>query len=219
MHADVLPDEALRLAIDVARTFLDALSAAEHARAADMVAASGQAAFREAQLCSLTGWAQQRDALNALQLGGADGAVGWNSDGVYRPEDLARVADTPLEAVPGVRTLGEFAALPAADFLARYLDVSTPLSAASGDEPLERPRYLVLGGVADGSDVVHVLYRCTNAGHHDPHHANLLRIVIIDRMWSVDIATAGHEIVNSSWLMMSMIQPEWLADGPNTDEF
>jgi hypothetical protein len=211
-------NESLEAALEVARRFLDALSSSDYAGAAAMVAPSAQTAFRETQLSSLTSWAQQRDALNALQRGGGDGAVGFSSDGVYRPEDLALVAGTPLEAVPGVRTLGEFAALPAADFVARYLDVSTPLSAASGDEPLERPRYLVLGGVADGPDVVHVTYRCTNAGYHDPHYANLLRIVRADHVWSVDIATASHEIVNSSWLMMSMMQPEWLADGPNAND-
>lgn len=211
-------NESLEAALGVARHFLDALSSSDFDGAAAMVAPSAHAAFRETQLSSLTSWAQQRDALNALQRGGGDGVVGFSSDGVYRPENLTLVADTPLEVVPGVRTLGEFAALPAADFLARYLDVSTPLSAASGDAPLERPRYLVLGGVADGSDVVHVLYRCTNCGSHDPRFANLLRIVRAEHVWSVDIATAGHEIVNSSWLMMSMMQPEWLADGPNAND-
>jgi hypothetical protein len=210
--------ESLEAALGVARRFLDALSSSDYEGAAAVVAPSAHAAFRETQLSSLTSWAQQRDAIIALQRGGGDGVVGFPSDGVYRPEDLARVADTPLEAIAGVRTLGEFAALPAADFLARYLDVSNPLSAASADAPLERPRYLVLGGVADGSDVVHVIYRCTNAGYHDPYHASVLRVVHIDRVWSVDIATAGHEIVNSSWLMMSMMQPEWRTDGPNADE-
>ncbi len=210
--------ESIEAALGVARRFLDALSASDFDGAAAMVVPSAHAAFRETQLSSLTSWAQQRDALNALQRGGEDGAVDFSSDGVYRPEDLARVADTPLEAVPGVRTLGEFAALPAADFLARYLDVSNPLSAASADAPLERPHYLVLGGVAEGTDMVHVVYRCTSTGYHDPHYANILRIVRADHVWSVDIATAGHEIVNSSWLMMSMMQPEWLADGPDANE-
>jgi hypothetical protein len=211
-------NESLEGALGVARRFLDALSSSDYEGAVAMVASSAHATFRETQLSSLTSWAQQRDAMIALQRGGGDGAVGFSSDGVYRSEELARVADTPLDALPGVRTLGEFAALSAADFLARYLDVSTPLSAASGDEPLERPRYLVLGGVADGRDVVHVLYRCTNGGYHDPYHANLLRIVQVDRAWSVDMATAGHDIINSSWLMMSMMQPEWLADGPNASD-
>lgn len=211
-------NESLEPALGVARRFLDALSASDFDGAAAMVAPSAHAAFRETQLSGLTSWAQQRDALNALQRGGGNGIVGSSSDGVYRPEDLAQVADTPLGAIAGVRTLGEFAALPAADFLARYLDVSNPLSAASADAPLERPRYLVLGGVAEGTDIVHVVYRCTSAGYHDPQYANLLRIVRVDHVWSVDIATAGHEIVNSSWLMMSMMQPEWLADGPNAND-
>jgi len=210
--------DSLEAALDVARRFLDALSSSDFYGAAAMVSPSAHAAFRETQLSNLTSWAQQRGALNALQRGRADGAVGFSSDGVYRPEDLARVADTPLEAVPGVRTLGEFAALPAAVFLARYLDVSNPLSAVSADAPLERPRYLVLGGVAEGTNIVHVVYRCTSAGYHDPLYANLLRIVRVEHVWSVDIANASHEIVNSSWLMMSMLQPEWLADGPNADD-
>ena len=216
-HAGEPRDETLAQAMEVARAFPNALSFGDQARAAAMVAPSGQAAFREVQLCSLTGWAQQRDAISALQRGGTDSAVGWNSDGVYRPEQLARVGDTPLVAVSGVRTLGEFAALPPAEFLARYLDVSTPRSSAGEGEPMERPRYLVLGGVVDGHDVVHVLYRCTSPGYHDPHHVDVLRIVQTDGVWSVDIATAGHEIVNSSWLMLSM-QHDWFADGPNADD-
>ena len=182
-----------------------------------MVAPSGQAAFREVQLSSLTSWAQQREAIIALQRWGEDGAVGFPSDGVYRPEDLARVGDTPLQGVPGVRTLAEFATLPAAEFLARYLDVSTPLSSAGDGHPMERPRYLVLGGVADGADVVHVLYRCTSTGYHDRHHVDVLRIVHVDGVWSVDLATAGHGIVNATWLMLST-QHEWFADESDADE-
>ena len=62
-----------------------------------------------------------------------------------------------------------------------------------------------------------MLYRCTSPGYHDPHHVDVLRIVQTDGVWSVDIATAGHEIVNSSWLMLSM-QHDWFADGPNADD-
>lgn len=195
--------ESLDAAVAVARSFFDALSSGNHRQASAMVAPSRRTVFREKQLASLTNWALQRDAINSMLSGAAEGAVSWGSDGVYRPEELARVAETPLLHIANIRTLGEYAALSPDEFLSLYLDLSTPLSGSVGSDTMERPRYRVLGGVLDGSEVVHVVYRC-EAGNNDPHHVNVLRVVRGADGWSVDISTAGHDIVNSSWLMLTI---------------
>ena len=195
--------ESLDAALATARSFLDALSCGEHERASAMVAPSDRTVFREKQLASLISWANQRDAIKSMLSGDGDGAVSWASDGIYRPEELDRVAGTPLLDRTNVRTLGELAALLPDEFLSIYLDLSTPLSGAVGSDTLERPRYRVLGGVFDGVDVVHVVYRC-EVGYDDPHHVDVLRLVQFADGWSVDIATAGHNIVNATWLMVTM---------------
>jgi hypothetical protein len=195
--------ESLDAALAAARSFFDALSTGSHRRASAMVAQADRIVFREKQLASLTSWAFQRDAINSMLSGAAEGAVSFASDGVYRPEELARVAETPLIHIANVHTLGEYAALSPDEFLSLYLDLSTPLSGNVGSDTMERPRYRVLGGVLDGSEVVHVVYRC-EAGYDDPHHVNVLRVVRYADGWTVDISTAGHDIVNSSWLMLTI---------------
>lgn len=195
--------ESLDTVLATARGFFDALSSGDHQRACAMVAPSDRTVFREKQLASLISWANQRDAIQSMLDGDGDGAVSWASDGIYRPEELARVAVTPLPDITKVRTLGELAALLPDEFLSLYLDLSTPLSGPVGSDTMERTRYRVLGGVFDGADVVHVVYRC-EIGYDDPHHVDVLRVVQSADGWSVDISTAGHNIVNTSWLMMTM---------------
>ena len=196
--------ESLDAALATARGFFDALSSADHQRACAMVAPSDRTVFRENQLASLIGWANQRNAIASMLSGDGDGAVSWASDGIYRPEELARVAGTPLPDITRVGTLGELAALLPDEFLSLYLDLSTPLSGPVGSDTMERPRYRVLGGVVDGADVVHVVYRC-DIGYNDPHHVDVLRVVQFADGWSVDISNAGHNIVNTSWLMLTMV--------------
>ncbi|MCC6244835.1 MAG: hypothetical protein IT353_18455 [Gemmatimonadaceae bacterium] len=195
--------ESLDAALATARGFFDALSASDHARAAALVAPSHRTVFREYQLAGLASWANKRDAIQAMLSGEGNGAVSWGSDGSYRPEELARVADTPLPVATNVRTLGELAALPPDEFVSLFLDLSTPLSASVDSEIMERTRYRVLGGVLDGADVVHVVYR-SEMTYDDPHHVDVLRVLRSEGGWSIDISTAGHNIVNNSWLMMTL---------------
>jgi len=102
-------DASIAPALDAVVAFFDALRAEQWDAAADMVDADAAAAFRAAELASLTGWAQHRDAMIAARERGE--SMGWSSDGRLNQALLDQYRDTPIRGIPGAarQAVGAFA--------------------------------------------------------------------------------------------------------------
>lgn len=181
----------------VAEQFFQALSDAQWMEAATLVDPASASLFRERQLASLVGWAQQLDALKAWRKRAEGGSFGWSSNGIVTSERLAATADTTLAAVPGVTTLGELASLSAAAFIAKYFEVSNSPDSKAGVAARR-----ILGGVAEGEFTVHVLYRDESPGitYSDPYHVDHLRLKRNSNDWFVDLwgdpeFASGHDVM------------------------
>jgi hypothetical protein len=205
-----------------AEQFFRALGNARWMEAATLVDPASASLFRERQLASLVGWALQRDALKAWRKKAEGGSFGWSSDGVVTSEGLAATADTTLAAIPGVSTLGELASMSAAAFVAKYFEISNSHDAKGGVGPRR-----ILGGVAEGDAMVHVLYRDERAGisYADPYHVDRLRLKQTRSEWFVDLwgdpeFASGHEFMRlADDFFASMGRNEDVPQMPGENEY
>lgn len=190
-------------ALAVAIRLFHSLHVGDWSDAAMLVTAEDQAKFRDAKLSSLISWAQYRDLMRDMRKRGT-GVVGWSSSGVVSSESLDDVRDVRLRGLPNIATVGELADLSPETFLAVYLDVTNARVGAVEGGPMERPRRRAIGGIADGTEVVHVLYRAEGPGieYDDPHHVIIARFRQRNDAWFFDVNVFGQDIADESRFMM-----------------
>ena len=143
---------------------------------------------REIMLGTLVGWIQQRDRLRRMQRRrrSSGALIPLSYEGTLA-EALSRFGDTPLPAIPGVRTLRDLAELPTPEFTARLLEASDLRSVESFRRTAEGSTRRVLGTVAEGDSIAHVLYRSEgpNVRHDDPYHVEVVATVRRGERWHV----------------------------------
>lgn len=181
----------------VVEQFFRALRDGRWLDAATLVDPAATDLFRERQLAALVSWAQNLEAMKAWREKAEGGSFGWAANGTVTPEALASTSATTLASVPGLRTLGDLAALPATVFLAKYLEVSNSPT-VHGAVAARR----VLGGIHEGDSVVHVLYRneSPEITYSEPYHVDHLRLKRMGNEWLVDLwgdpeFASGHDVM------------------------
>jgi hypothetical protein len=143
---------------------------------------------RENMLGVLVGWIQQRDELRRMRRRrrSSGGLTPLSFDGTLA-EALSRFGDTPLPAIPGVRTLRDLAALPTPEFTARLLEASDLRSEEGFRRMAESSTRRILGAVAESDSVAHVLYRSEgpDVRNDDPYHVEVVATVRRGERWYV----------------------------------
>ena len=193
----------------VAQHFFGALEGRRWRDAAALIDPQQLVSYRDETLAMLVALIQQREELRRMPAQGSGALVPLSSDGKLDPEALARVGDTPLPAVPGVRTLRDLAALPPAEFLARLLEASDLRSLERSGGRIDSLRRRILGAVAEGDSVAHVVYRLEGAGvrYDDPYHVEGLATVRRGDRWYV--RRRHHDDFGSpSFVMMRLVEPD-----------
>ena len=133
-------DASIAPALDAVVAFFDALRAEQWDAAADMVDADAAAAFRAAELASLTGWAQHRDAMIAARERGE--SMGWSSGGRLNQALLDQYRDTPIRGMPGAarQAVGAFAHVRARRRMTSRLSYSLGLALCAGRLNAQLPK-------------------------------------------------------------------------------
>lgn len=189
-------------ALATARAFFAAIEAERWDEAARMIDVDSGETFRQRELSVLVRWAERRDSLAAMRAKG-EGMVAFSTDGRLDLALAEKHGRTQLRGAPGIETLADLIALPLPDFLAKSLELTnTPHTLPSG-ELFARTRR-VLGGVGEGEDMAHVLFRTEGPGirHTDPHQVEVLRLERIDGAWRVELGIMNHNIIHTSALTM-----------------
>jgi hypothetical protein len=142
---------------DIARAAFAAFERQDWNAVVKVVDAAAAVAFRESELALIAAWLDQREAMRAAKREGVT-SFGFSSDGILKPEQLARLRNVRVEAFAGAPTFAELAALPPEEFLRRWLQ-----AVHSGQQPAVRlpagVHRRTLGVVIEGDTLAHVVYR------------------------------------------------------------
>jgi len=189
-----------------ARDFFAAIDGRRWREVAALVDPEQLGQYREETLSMLVAYAEHREALRRMPSQGSGGLVPLSTDGKLDTLALARVGDMPFPRSPGVRTLRDLAALPPADFLARYFEAIDPRSDERMKVGVDWSNLRILGAVADGDSVAHVLYRsgAPGARYDDPYDVQVLATVRRGDRWYVRASRGGAPIGGLAVLMMRL---------------
>ncbi len=192
-----------------AHDFLSAIESRRWREAAALVDPEQLAPYREETLAILVAWAQQRDEIRRRPLRRSGALTALSTEGKLDPQALARVGDTPLPAIRGVRTLRDLAALPPADFLAHVLELADIRSADSPGDLVESSTHRILGAVNESDSVAHVLYRAEDprVRYDDPYHVEVLATVRRGDRWYVHGSHRGAGFTRLAFLLARL---DWL---------
>jgi hypothetical protein len=124
----------------VAAAFFAALYGALWDAAAALVDEQARAEFREAEVADLLARAQKRKAFRNMRDGGSEG-VGYSPDSSANAALLDEFGKMPVLGIEGVATIGDYAALPALELLARHLE--------AGNGPVSRYSPSILARIKD----------------------------------------------------------------------
>jgi hypothetical protein len=165
--------------VDVARSFFDAFEGGQWERLSAMLDPDEIARLRDEHLALLTSWAQhrpdkQRDSGTGTRI------YSFTSEPTADPATLERFADTPIPAFRGRPTLGQVAAMSPVALVAEWFAASFggPGRGVFGVEGAPSARHEILGAVAEGDNMAHVVYRpnIDGAVWHFPWHVAVLSL-------------------------------------------
>jgi hypothetical protein len=111
----------MQSASQVAATFFAALHGEMWEAAASLVDEQARAEFHEAEVADLLARAQKRAAFRTMRDGASEG-VGYSPDSSSNAALLGEFGKMPVLGLEGVTTIGDYAALPAIELLARHLE-------------------------------------------------------------------------------------------------
>lgn len=190
----------------VARDFFAAIDGRRWREAASLVDPEQLGPYREETLSTLVSYAQRREELRRRPRRGSGALMPLSIDGKLDTLALARVGDMPFPPSPGVRTLRDLAALPPAEFLARYFEAIDPRSDERMKGGVDWSKVRILGAVTDGDSIGHVLYRSEAPGarYDDPYHVQVLATVRRGDRWYVRASRGGAPFGGLAFLMMRL---------------
>lgn len=204
------PARAQETPTRAARSFFDALAEHRWRDAAMLVHPLRRASFQEEELAVLVAWAESEQARRLDAQSGSGGIVGFSSDGVLRPEQLAKHGHRRVPGFGGL-TLAGAAALPSEEFMARFLEASA-LDADSTFLPSgERFARRILGEVIESDTVAHVLYRIEGSvvEYTDDFHVEIAQLRRRGGRWLVWPQRMNLDFASSSRLhVMDMVEQD-----------
>jgi len=194
----------------VARDFFAAIDGRRWREVAALVDPEQLVPYREETLSMLVALAERREELRRIPRESSGALVPLHTDGKLDTLALARVGDMPFPRSPGVRTLRDLAALPPAEFLVRYLEAIDPRSDERMKGGVDWSKLRILGAVADGESVAHVLYRSEAPGarYDDPYHVEVMATVRRGDRWYVRASRGGAPFGGLAFLMMRLDELE-----------
>lgn len=146
--------------------FFAALARGAWADAAAMVEPTCAAAFREHELANLIAGARFIE----LRRGPGPHPSGFGSDGVLRPEELARYGSVKAPGFPANVTIESLARLSPTEFLTRHFELAgghRRFRPGTAEAPVEIP-LRVLGEVPFGIDQAYVVYLYDETADPEP---------------------------------------------------